>query len=39
LGDLGVDGKIMLLWILNKYRERMWTGFMWLRVGTSGVFL
>jgi hypothetical protein len=30
--DLGVDGKIMLEWILGKYGERVWTGCIWLRI-------
>jgi hypothetical protein len=37
--DLGVDGKILLEWILEKYGEKVWTGFMWLRIGTSGGLL
>jgi hypothetical protein len=32
--DLGVGGKIILEWILEKYGGKMWTGF---RIGTSGV--
>jgi hypothetical protein len=35
LERLGVDGKIILEWIL----ARVWTVFIWLRIGTSGVFL
>jgi hypothetical protein len=35
LEDLGVDGKIILEWILKKWVRRMWTGFIWLRIGTS----
>jgi hypothetical protein len=33
IGDLGVDGKVKLKWILGKYGGEMWTGFMWLRIG------
>jgi hypothetical protein len=34
--DLGVDEKIILEWILGKYDGKVWTGFLWLRIGTSG---
>jgi hypothetical protein len=34
--DLGVDGKIILEWILGKLGGKMWTGCIWLRIGTSG---
>jgi hypothetical protein len=27
--DLGVDGRIISQWILNKLDGRVWTGFMW----------
>jgi len=33
--DLGVDGQIILEWILGK----VWTRFIWLRTGTSDGFL
>jgi hypothetical protein len=36
LEDLAVDGKIILEWILKKQVGRVWTGFIWLRIGTSG---
>jgi hypothetical protein len=36
--DLGVDGMILLEWILGKYDGRVWTGCIWLRMGTSGGF-
>jgi hypothetical protein len=36
LEDLGVDGKIILELILGKYGGRVWTGFILLRIGTSG---
>jgi hypothetical protein len=36
LEDPGIDGKIVLKYILNKYSVRMWTGFIWLKIGTSG---
>jgi hypothetical protein len=33
--NLGVDRKIILEWILG----RVWTRFIWLRIGTSGGLL
>jgi hypothetical protein len=39
LEDLGIDGKIILERILGKYGGKDWTGFIWLRIGTSGGFL
>jgi hypothetical protein len=38
LQDLGFD-RIILKWILKKQDEGMWTGFIWLRIGTSGRLL
>jgi hypothetical protein len=35
LEDLGVDGKIILEWILGKYGERVWNRFVWLRTETG----
>jgi hypothetical protein len=32
--DLGVDGRVILKWILGKYIWRVWIGFVWLRIGT-----
>jgi len=37
--ELGVDGKIILEWILVKKGGKVWTGFIWLRAGTSGGLL
>jgi hypothetical protein len=34
--DLGVDGKIILKWIEGKWGWRVWTGLVWLRIGTGG---
>jgi hypothetical protein len=34
--DIGVDGKIILKWILRKCGWRMWIGFTWFRIGTVG---
>jgi len=39
LGDLGVDGRIILRWILRKWDVGVWTGSSWLRVGTGGGLL
>jgi hypothetical protein len=38
LRDRGADVRIILKWILNKQVLRMWTGFIWLRIGSSGGF-
>jgi hypothetical protein len=38
LGELDVDGKIILEWILEKCGGRVWTGctwLRWLRIGTN----
>jgi hypothetical protein len=34
--ELGVDGRIILKWILRKLGWKLWTGFIWLRIGNSG---
>jgi len=39
LEDLGVDGRIILRWILRKWDVVAWTGSTWLRIGTVGVHL
>ena len=36
LEALGVDGRILLKWILQKSVGRAWTGLLWLRIGASG---
>jgi hypothetical protein len=38
-GDPYVDGRIILKWIVKRYGIRMWTGFMWLRIGSCSRFL
>jgi hypothetical protein len=38
LDNLNVDG-IILEWILEKLGGKVWTVFIWLRIGTSGVVL
>jgi hypothetical protein len=37
--DLDVDGRIILEWILGKWDWNLWTGCIWLRVGTNGRLL
>jgi len=39
LEDLGADGTIILEWILRKLGRKLWTGFIWLTIGTSGGLL
>jgi hypothetical protein len=36
---VGIDGRIILKWILRKMCGKLWTGFIWLRIGTSDGFL
>jgi hypothetical protein len=36
LEDLHVGGRIILEWILERWDEVVWAGFIWLRIGTSG---
>jgi hypothetical protein len=37
--DFGLDRRIILKWILKKQTEGMWTGFIWLKIGTNGRLL
>jgi hypothetical protein len=39
LEDIGIDRKIILEWIFEKWSEKVWTGCIWLRIGTSGGLL
>ena len=36
LGKPGVDGRIILRWILRKWGVGAWTGSSWLRIVTGG---
>jgi len=36
LEDPGVDVRIILRWIFKKWDMRIWTGLIWLRIGTGG---
>jgi hypothetical protein len=33
--DLGVNGRIISKWILGNPGKRIWTGFIWLGIGTG----
>jgi len=34
--DPGIDGRILLSWILRKWDVGVWTGLICLRIGTGG---
>jgi len=36
LGNPGTDGRIILRWIFRKWDVGVWTGSIWLRIGTGG---
>jgi hypothetical protein len=36
---LGVEGRVLLKWILKKYYVSVWSGFIRLRTEANGVFL
>jgi hypothetical protein len=36
LGDLDVDGRIILRWIFRMWDVEVWTGSSWLRIRTGG---
>jgi len=35
LGDPGVDGRIILRWIFRQWDVGVWTGSIWLMIGTG----
>jgi hypothetical protein len=37
--DLDIAGRIILECIIVKWGEKLWSGFIWLRMWTSGRFL
>jgi len=39
MDDLGIDGKVVLEWILMKSYGWMWIKYTWIRTGISGVLL
>jgi len=36
LEDIGIDGKIILIWMCIKWDVGVWTRSSWLRIGTGG---
>jgi hypothetical protein len=39
LGRQGIGGRIILKWISGKFGFRVWIGFIWLMIGSSGSYL
>jgi len=35
-GNPGADGRIIVRWIFRKWDLGLWTGSIWLRIGTGG---
>jgi len=36
LEDTSVDGRVVIRWIFMKWNGGVWTGLLWLRIGTGG---
>jgi hypothetical protein len=34
--DLRIDGRVIIKWILGNWGSKVWIGFVWLVLGTSG---
>jgi hypothetical protein len=39
LGNPGVDERVILKWILRKWDVGVWSGLIWLRIGTGGGYV
>jgi hypothetical protein len=39
LGDIRIDGRLILKRVLGKHVWKIWSGFGWLRIGTNGDLL
>jgi hypothetical protein len=39
LENLGLDGRVILKWIINKQGGSGWNGFIWQRIGTGSRLL
>jgi len=37
--DVGLDGKIILEWMLEKWDRKLWTGCIWHEIETNGGLL
>jgi hypothetical protein len=37
--NLSIDGRIMLKWTSGKQGGKLWTEFIWLKIGTGGSLL